>query len=58
MKAAEALGWSLARTKGSHHLMTKPGVPTLVISQHANKLTYLGVIKVLERESSDGDSNG
>ena len=58
MKAAEELGWTLARVKGSHSQMTKPGVPTLVISQHANKLTYLGVIKVLERESSDADSNG
>ena len=58
VKAAENLGWTLARVKGSHHLMTKPGVPTLVISQHANRRTYLSVIKVLERENDDGDSNG
>ena len=53
-KAAEALGWEHARTTGSHLEMTKRGARTLAISRHANKRTYLSVIKVLERESSYG----
>lgn len=53
-KAAESLGWEHARTTGSHLEMTKRGARTLAISRHANKRTYLSVIKVLERESSYG----
>ena len=47
-KLLENKGWSLRRTKGSHHIFVKEGNPVRIsVPIHGNKPLKLGLLKYL-----------
>lgn len=47
----EAAGWSLCRSKGSHHHYAHPSRPGIVTVPHPVKDVPVGTIKSIERQS-------
>jgi len=48
----EKLGFELARVHGSHHIMKKPGHPSLVsVPQHGSKSLKRGTLRSLIRDA-------
>ncbi|TCP57605.1 putative RNA binding protein YcfA (HicA-like mRNA interferase family) [Tumebacillus sp. BK434] len=46
VKAFQKAGWVVARIKGSHHILIKPGSPlTLSIPDHGKETVGLGLLK-------------
>jgi predicted RNA binding protein YcfA (HicA-like mRNA interferase family) len=37
IKALVRLGWTVARSSGSHHVLVKPGCPRIVVPVHRGK---------------------
>lgn len=51
IKAIEAVGWVLARSKGDHFTFKKEGVPMLITITHPVKSLSPGLVKDLERKT-------
>ena len=48
----EGKGWTLIRTKGSHHAYEKPGNPkTVVVPVHGNKDLKLGTQRAIMKDA-------
>jgi len=51
IRALKADGWTLARSKGSHHHYRHPNKPGLVTVPHPRKDIPRGTLKSIERQS-------
>lgn len=51
IKAIEADGWKLVRTRGSHHHFQHPDKPGTVTVPHPKSEMGTGTIKSIERQS-------
>lgn len=51
IKRIKAAGWTLVRTKGSHHHFKHAGRPGIVTVPHPKKDIPLGTLKSIERQS-------
>lgn len=51
IKALEADGWRLRRTKGSHHQYRHPTKPGLVTVPHPKKDIPAGTLRSIERQA-------
>ncbi|MBI3453390.1 MAG: type II toxin-antitoxin system HicA family toxin [Rhodospirillales bacterium] len=51
IRALEADGWHLARTKGSHHQFRHPSKPGLVTVPHPKKDLPAGTLRSIERQA-------
>lgn len=50
IKYLKAAGWTLARTRGSHHLMEKDG-KTVPVPVHGTTALKIGTLKSIEKET-------
>ncbi len=58
LKLLNSKGWSLARVKGSHHIMTKEGEENiLTIPVHSNKPLKIGLLRALMKQASLEDND-
>ncbi len=51
IRRIEAAGWTLVRTKGSHHHFKCAGRPGIVTVPHPKKDLPIGTLKSIERQS-------
>ena len=60
IRVAEQLGWTHARTRGSHHQYTKAGAErplTIPLDGHRSRRTTLDIIRQLEEASRDHEDD-
>jgi predicted RNA binding protein YcfA (HicA-like mRNA interferase family) len=51
IRRIEAAGWTLARTKGSHHHFKCNGTPGIVTVPHPKKEIPIGTLKSIEKQA-------
>jgi predicted RNA binding protein YcfA (HicA-like mRNA interferase family) len=51
IKALVRLGWTVARSSGSHHVLVKPGAPRIVIPVHRGKPLKEGLARGILKDA-------
>ncbi|WP_370554264.1 type II toxin-antitoxin system HicA family toxin [Edwardsiella tarda] len=51
IKQLKAAGWVLVRSKGSHHIFTKSGMPNPIVVPHPRKDLAEGTLKKILKQA-------
>jgi predicted RNA binding protein YcfA (HicA-like mRNA interferase family) len=51
IKALVRLGWTIARATGSHHVLTRPGRPSIVVPVHRGKTLKEGLARGILKDA-------